>query len=284
MIDKAKGPMEDELPPVRMIATDIDGTMIRSDGSLSPRVKDAMAAALDAGIPVVPATGRPHAIAHDVIEASGLEDFWVFANGAITRHLARDELVRGFWLDSDVVISLVEDLRTQMPGAGFAVEFEDDLAFEPSFSKVVPLPPKPQPSDDILEPIMEALARGAQIQKLLAFQTETDVDTLFNKVSEVVGGRATPCYSGLNFIELSRELVTKGMALDLLSADLGFDPSEVAVFGDNHNDLPMLEWAGRSYAMANATEDAKEAADEVIGTNDEDGLAIKIEELLERFT
>jgi len=90
-----------------MIATDIDGTMLRSDGTLSPRVKRALTAAVEAGLQVVPATGRPVMIATEVIEQAGLDDFWVFANGAITRHIGRDELIRGFWMDHELARDLL---------------------------------------------------------------------------------------------------------------------------------------------------------------------------------
>ena len=96
-----------------------------------------------------------------------------------------------------------------------------------------------------------------------------------------VGARAVASYSGLRFIELAAGQVTKATALRLLAADLGIDRRRVASFGDNHNDLPMLDWAGRSFAMANATDDAKAAADEVIGGNDDDGLAAKVRQLLD---
>ena len=116
--------------PLRMIATDIDGTMLRSDGSLSPRVKGALAAAVEAGLHVVPATGRPVIISADVIDRAELDDYWVFANGAITRHIGRDELVRGFWMDHEVTRDLLGLLRREMPDCGFAIELEDTVAFE----------------------------------------------------------------------------------------------------------------------------------------------------------
>ena len=267
-------------PPVRMIATDIDGTMLRSDGSLSPRVKAALAAAADAGIHVVPATGRPVMIAHDVIDRLGLDDYWVFANGAVTRHLRRDELIRGFWMDHEVTRDLLGLLRRDLPDAGFAIEFEDTVAFEAGFEKVVPIVPDERPVDDLTAALEDSAVHWQRVQKILVYDLSHDVDELFRRVSKVVGKRAAPSYSGLNFIELAAGVVTKATALELLARDLGIEPSQVVSFGDNHNDLAMLRWAGRGYAMANATSDAKAAADEVIGLNDDDGLAAKIEELL----
>lgn len=267
-------------PPVRMIATDIDGTMLRSDGTLSSRVKSAMAAAVDAGVHVVPATGRPVIVAEDVIEAAELPHYWVFANGAITRHLGRDELIRGFWMELELARSLVEALRISLPEAGFALEFEKTVAYEPGFEKVVPVVPGVAPTEDVLLAVDDPDPAYGRIQKVLIFDLSVGLDDLFVAVESAAGTQAVASYSGLPFIELAAGQVTKATALSLLAEDLKLDASEVATFGDNHNDLPMLQWAGRSYAMANATEDAKQAADQVIEANDQDGLAIKIEELL----
>ncbi len=272
-----------------MIATDIDGTMLRSDGSLSPRVKAALRAAVEAGIHVVPATGRPVVIAADVIDQAELEDYWVFANGAITRHVGRDELVRGFWLDPTVAAELLGFLRTRLPQAGFAIEFEDTVAFEAGFEQIVPIVPDQAPVDDLLSEFFSfdpeiGPPAGHRVQKILVYDLNLNVEELFAQVSDVVGARAVPSFSGLAFVELAAELVTKAMALEQLAGDLGVSPAEVASFGDNHNDVSMLAWAGRGYAMANATRDAMAAADEVIGANDDDGLAVKIEELIDQVS
>jgi Cof subfamily protein (haloacid dehalogenase superfamily) len=270
--------------PIAMIGTDIDGTMLRPDGSLSPRVKRSLHDAADAGVHVVPATGRPAVIARDVIEALEMPDYWVFANGAITRHLGRDELIRGFWLDDDFTRSMIEVLRESLPAAGFALEFEQSVAYENGFEAVVPTLPPVDPIDDVLDALRPTShptpGHPERIQKVLVYDLNVDLDDLFVAVSEAVGDQAVACYSGLPFIELAAGQVTKATALGLLADDLGVDPADVAVFGDNHNDLPMLQWAGHSYAMGNATDDAKEAADETIGTNDQDGLADKIDELI----
>ena len=260
-----------------MIATDIDGTMLRSDGTLSARVLKALHAAWDAGIHVVPATGRPLMVSQDVITALGLNHHWIFANGAVTRHLERDEMIRGFWIDPSVAQGLVVELRAAFPEAGFAVEMERDVAFEPGFEALVPQAPTSGLIDDVLDGL-----RG-RVQKVLIFHHGLTIDELFAAVSDAVGDHAVPSYSGLPFIEVAAALVTKALAVEALAADLGVAQDEVASFGDNHNDVSMLEWAGRSFAMANASDDAKAAADEVIGANDDDGLAVKVEELTAEF-
>ncbi len=262
-----------DLPVVDLIATDIDGTMLRSDGSLSNRVKEALHHAHAAGIHVVPSTGRPLHVAEDVIAELGLNNYWVFANGAITRHLDRGEVVRAFWMDPTIAQGIVVDLRDAIPGARFAIELEHGLAHEPGFSELVPSIPHGAPIGDVLDGM-----RG-RVQKVLVFHDDLTIDELYQASLASVEDEAVPSYSGLRFIEIAAKLTTKASALDLLCTDLGVSPSAVAAFGDNHNDVAMLEWAGTSYAMANGSTDAKAAANHVIDSSDDDGLAVIVEQL-----
>ena len=275
----------------RMIATDIDGTMLRSDGSLSTRVRTALHEAKEAGIHVVPATGRPEMVATDVIDSLGIDgsagvtgdQFWVFANGALTRNRTNGALVRGFWMSPVVAQGLVVVMRNAFPGARFAIELENGMAYEPGFEQIVPVRPDIDPTPDILDGFPRQTTVGHRVQKVLVFDPERTIDELYEAVSETLGDHGVPSYSGLRFIEVSARQVTKALALDALCGDLGIEPAEVAAFGDNHNDVAMLAWAGQGFAMANATDDAKDAADQIIESNREDGLARKIEQFLSRL-
>lgn len=261
--------------PIKFIATDLDGTLLGSDGRVSERTRAAVAAAIDAGMHVVPATGRPRMVATDVMEQlADICPWWIFANGSVTWHAPAEETLRGFFLDPDVARGLVTTVREALPDAGFAIEFPASVVFESGFEAVVPQLPTIPPSETVLDHI------EGDVQKILVFDQSLDIDDLFTRVADAVGETAVPSYSGLPFIELAASLVTKATAVELLAADFGLDRSEVAAFGDNHNDLPMLQWAGRSYAMANATDDAKEAADEIIGLNDDDAVAATIDRLV----
>lgn len=267
-----------ERPPIKLIATDIDGTMLNSSGKLADEVKHSLHRAEAAGITVVPTTGRPKLVTQDVIEASQLEEYWIFANGAVTWHLGRAETIRGHWMQADLGRQLASMIRDQLPNSGLAVEFEDSVAFQAGFEAIVPNPIDVPPITDM------AAAINERVQKILVFDATLEIEALFEQVSLVVGHLAVPSFSGLPFIELAAESVTKGMAVADLAADLGIDQDEVAAFGDNHNDIAMLEWAGRSYAMGNGTDDAKEAAHHVIDTNDNHGLAQQVDALVAEWT
>lgn len=257
-----------------MIATDIDGTMLRKDGTLSPVVRDALHDATSAGIEVVPTTGRPFVVATDVIEALGHDHYWIFANGAVTWHHGRSETVRGYWMQPDRAIDLIQRIRTVLPEASFAVEFETDAIFERGFERLVTIVDGLHLVDDVTRAV------ESRVQKVLVFDHSHTIDNLYRRVSDSIGDDGVATYSGMAFIEVAADLVTKAMAVRELADELGIHQSEVASFGDNHNDVSMLQWAGRGYAMGNATDDAVEAADHVIGTNEEDALAFQVRALI----
>ncbi|MGI9613674.1 MAG: Cof-type HAD-IIB family hydrolase [Acidimicrobiales bacterium] len=266
--------MNRPLRPVKMIASDLDGTLLRPDGTVSDRTLASIEAARAAGIEFVPATGRPRVITVDVMERLPFLDYWVLANGSVTWHLGRSELLRGFWIEVTLAKDLIMRIRERLPNAGLAVEFEDDVAFEAGFEEVVPIQPASDPSVDLLDRIDQ------RVQKILVFDTSKSIDELFDGVSEAVGDDGAASYSGLRFVELAAGEVTKATGLSLLAADFGIAADEVAAFGDNHNDVAMLTWAGRSFAMDHATDDAKTAAGQTIGSNADDAVADKIDQFV----
>lgn len=263
-----------DMPPIKLIATDIDGTMLRSDGRLANEVKRSLHRAQEAGIMVVPATGRPKMIAQDVIESSELNEYWIFANGAVTWHLGRQETIRGHWMNPELSRTLTRLLQDGLPNAGLAVEFADSVAYHKGFDLIVPTSPAVEPITDIAEAINEP------VQKILIFDSSLEIEVLFERVTAIVGESAVPSFSGMPFIELAGEAVTKAAAVADLAADFGITQAEVATFGDNHNDVAMLEWSGRSYAMGNGSDSAKAAAIQVIDTNDNHGLAQQVDALV----
>ncbi|MEZ5343790.1 MAG: HAD hydrolase family protein [Acidimicrobiales bacterium] len=234
------------LPPIRLIASDIDGTMLRSDGTLSDRVRSSLWRAHERGIHVVPTTGRPATVSRNVMSWLGLDGYWIFGNGAVTRHEGRQETVRCYWMDTAVAERTVRNLRAAMPGVVLASELDNAVAHEPGFAGRVPFTRPISPAvDDIL------VAMPTQLHKVIVYHDDHDIDSLYEQVVGVAGHEAVVSYSGLlpkkAFVEVAASLVTKATALEALCADLGIDRSEVASFGDNHNDLPMLSWAGRGY-------------------------------------
>ncbi len=260
-----------------LIATDIDGTMVDGRGVLSPRVRRSLHEAVECGIHVVPATGRPHQVSADVIAALGLSGHWIFANGAVTCDLSSDSIVRSFWFDRSDVASIVTEIRQQLPEVSFLVEFANSLVYEAALSDLAHTPRGQAPISSVLL----AIDRSPEsIQKVLAHHPGLPAEDLLDPVAQIAGVRASVSTSGMRFVELANPLASKASALSLLAADLGLDADDVVAVGDNANDVSMLRWAGRGYAMANGSPVALAAADEVIPGVEADGLAQVVEALI----
>ncbi|MEV7908676.1 HAD family hydrolase, partial [Streptomyces anulatus] len=132
-------------------------------------------------------------------------------------------------------------------------------------------------------PSETAVLTSLPCAKLLALHPRMDPDILQEAVHGLVGELVTPTHSsGRAMIEMSARGVTKASALAALAEGRDIRPSEVIAFGDMPNDLPMLRWAGTSYAVANAHSEVLAAVDHVTAANNDDGVAKVLETLYRR--
>ncbi len=263
-------------PPVhaRLIASDLDGTLLRSDGTLSPRTVEAVTACERAGMTMVLATGRPPRWIEDIGDRLDHRGIAVCANGALVYDLANRSVVTSHTLSPDAMAEIVDRLRAAFPGVLFAVETVDHLGLEPGW-KTVWTPPPGTRIDDAHE-----LVRVPAV-KLLARIDGHDVQTALAANTRELGHLAEVTWSGgQHLLEMSAPGVNKGATLAEFAAQLQIDAAAAVAFGDMPNDLEMLRWAGRGLAVANAHEAVRAAADAVVGSNDEDGVAIELESLL----
>jgi Cof subfamily protein (haloacid dehalogenase superfamily) len=265
---------------VRMIASDLDGTLVRTDGTVSDRSRRAIAAAEESGIPFVFVTGRPPRWMEQVADIVGHHGVAVCANGALIYDMHTASVVQENPLDGATALRLVRELRDAMPEVVFACErgllFSHEPAFVPRFE---------MPDSSIAE--MEELL-AAPIIKLLVRHTELTPEQILTAATEAIGELAelatftygSDIAGGL--VEVSAKGVTKAFGIERLASEHGVDARDVVAFGDMPNDLPMLAWAGRGVAVANAHPDVLAMADEVTASNDDDGVAQIVERLLAR--
>lgn len=269
---------------VRLVASDLDGTLLEppprrrldagSDevdlGSISPRTRGALDGVRDRGIDVVAATGRPPRWVHGVDIGPGLA---VCSNGALVVDLGTGEVVMERALAPDVALEVVERLRSLHPDGHCAIEFADGVGMEEAWASQVPralLTPRVGPAEDLL-------VRPAA--KVLMRVPGTSGDAYIDAATEAVGDLAEVTASGaLQLIEVSARGVHKASTLALLCEQQGIVAADVVAFGDARNDLPMLSWAGTGVAMADAHPSVLAAADDVTGTNAEDGVARWLED------
>lgn len=256
---------------VRLAAIDLDGTLLRSDGRLSERTRAAARVARGAGIELVLVTARGPRSVGDIAAELGIRGEAICSNGAIVLDLATRQVRRMRTIETEVALALVTGLREHLPGIAFAVEREA-LAHEPGFDADWALPPGTR-VDDAVALLEEPAA------KLILRHAGHEVEVVARLARELAGDAAFVSLAGDWSVEVSAAGVNKASALAELCDELEVRADEVVAFGDHLNDLPMLAWAGRAVAVANAHPDAIAAADEVTASNDEDGVARVLERL-----
>ncbi|MFY1674273.1 HAD family hydrolase [Plantactinospora sp. WMMB334] len=263
----------------RLVATDLDGTLLRADKTISPRTVEALARISAEGADVVLVTGRPIRWLQHVYEQLTEPLPTICANGAVVYDPVADQVLRADPLAPELLAEVVQRLRAEVPEVSFAVEITDSREFRHELA--YPLNwEHGYPNIRSLETATDLHAVPAV--KLLARAAGQDPDAFVEVVAGALAGLAEAThssYSGL--IEISAGGVTKAAGLAWHCARHGVDPADVVAFGDMPNDVPMLTWAGRSVAVANAHRAVLEIADEVTAGNEEDGVAAYLERLLD---
>jgi hydroxymethylpyrimidine pyrophosphatase-like HAD family hydrolase len=264
--------------PIRLIATDIDGTLISQGRQATERTLAALAAARKIGVATVLVTGRPPRTARAIAEALGVRGPAVCANGALVVDLPTIQVLRDVRIDGALASSLVADLTGAIPGIVFAwergLEWGRDEAWPQGRGGVALQFP-----DAIIGPVVSHAALG--LSKLTCYLGGTDPDALVQQVREVLAGRAEVSTATTPpLAEITAKGHDKREALQWLCRRLDVRRDEVLAIGDGPNDLPMLLWAGRGVAMGNAHATVLEAVSERTHTHEEDGFASVIEEML----
>ncbi|MFG2293164.1 Cof-type HAD-IIB family hydrolase [Streptomyces sp. NPDC048603] len=268
-------------PVTRLIATDLDGTLLRDDKSVSERTVAALAAAEQAGIEVFFVTGRPArwmGVVSDHVHGHGLA---ICANGAAVVDLHDDaRIIEVRPLARTAALSVVRALREAAPGTSFAVEMTTGIHYEPDYP---PFFQDPGATVATAEKLLreEPGTPAAPVLKLLAHHAELSPDAFLELARSVAGGYASITRSSPTaLLEVSGPGVSKASTLAMCCAERGISPEEVVAFGDMPNDVEMLTWAGTSYAMGNAHPDVITAASGRTVANNEDGVAVVIERIL----
>lgn len=259
---------------IRLVATDLDGTLLDGAGEVSTRTREAITALEEHGVVVVFVTGRPLRWMDTLWEHVGDHGLAICSNGGIVFDARRHEVVTARTIPRATGLEVATRLREGLPGTTYALERIDGFAKEPDFMPRLPPPPDMRfgPVEDIFDD---------QVVKLLARHEEHPPEEYWSRAEALVGDLVTTTWSAVGtLVEISAAEVTKASTLAELCAERGITADEVVAFGDMPNDLAMLEWAGTSYAMANAHPLVREAASRHAPRHDEDGVAQVLEGLL----
>jgi Cof subfamily protein (haloacid dehalogenase superfamily) len=264
----------EEMDTIRLVATDLDGTLLRPDETVSERTRRAVAAARDAGITVVLVSGRPARSIGWLAERVGVGGIAICANGAVVWDLDHGTMLDYSPMAADLAARLVHDLREAIPGALFAVELEREFGREAGWGDGL----RPAPPEALEADALELIT--GPVTKLLVRHPTLPFEEVAERARQAIGDDAVATWAGLRLVEISAAGVTKASALERLCRRLGVAASEVVAVGDMDNDLAMLAWAGTAVAVANATQEVLDAADEVTAANTDDGVALLLERIL----
>jgi Cof subfamily protein (haloacid dehalogenase superfamily) len=277
-------------PPVpdgwrpKLVATDLDGTLLDSAGEVSPRTRAALTACWDAGIAVVGVTGRGPRLLASVRQALEGRGIAVLAQGGYVVDLERDEVLRTVGLPRTQAAAVIERIEAV---AGELIVAVEDAAEQGEAHLPLRVQhgfdwPYPEPSDVL--PRHQVLPHGP-VLKVFLRSTRVDQDELLARAQRVVDPAvAEVTHAGLGFIEVLPPGITKASGLAVALERYGVGLADVLAFGDMPNDLPMitavLAAGGRAVAVANAHPSVRAAGPDVTSGHDMDGVARYLEAVL----
>jgi Cof subfamily protein (haloacid dehalogenase superfamily) len=265
---------------LRIVALDLDGTLLRSDGTISTRTRAALRAAEASGLTLLSVTARPPRRVRAIAEHSGLHGLAICSNGSVLYDITTGQLRHELRLEAAAVAQLVTQLRAAAPGVTFAVEAGARYGCEPSYVIQREHPHDAQDPAMLRADALELSRDG--VTKLIVQHAQRGLAELLQLTREHAGALASVTHSGSDFVEVAAASVSKALALEHFCGTVGATAAHVVAFGDMPNDLPMLLWAGHAVAVANAHPEVRAAAQTITRSNDEDGVAQVLENLVEQ--
>ncbi|MFF5295162.1 HAD family hydrolase [Paractinoplanes globisporus] len=263
----------------KLIATDLDGTLVRSDDTVSAYSHEVLDRVRAAGIRIVGATGRGPRLTSLTRNDIRAADFLVLAQGGWVLDQADSSYLLRSRLSGPALAGVLAQLEAAVGPLSVMVEAleHDDSPlwgdYDPTWRYPVTVEERPR-----------AECLTGDVIKAFASSSGLHVDELLEVARRIIPAEvASVTQAGLDYLEICPANVNKGTGLAVVAEAVGVDPQDVLVFGDMPNDLPMFAWAGWSrVAVANAHPSLMAVADEVTLSNDEDGVAVYLDKLMSR--
>ncbi|MDQ3155525.1 MAG: Cof-type HAD-IIB family hydrolase [Actinomycetota bacterium] len=255
----------------KLVALDVDGTLVDGDNNMSPAVREAVWGLRDKGIETVITTGRAIPGVMTTVDKLGFDDgIAIGSNGAVVFSYAPPVVLHSVTFDASAAVALI---LARVPDAMVAVE-EMGVGY-----RVNKHFPDGEIGGQITLHSVEELVEHP-VSRVIIRAPEHSAEEFGAIVSEI-GLTGTSYYIGYSaWVDLAPEGVSKASGLEFVCERLGVDVSEVLAVGDGHNDYEMLEWAGRGVAMGHAPDRVKLIADDVTGSVEQDGLATELQRYL----
>ncbi|EPH40415.1 HAD family hydrolase [Streptomyces aurantiacus] len=272
------GPSESGRPafPYPLVATDLDGTLLSPDDTVSTRTRAALTAVTAAGAAHIVVTGRSVAWTRHILDDLGYDGLAVCGQGAQVYHAGEHRLLTSVTLDRQLAGLALAKIEAEIGPLALAASrdgLEGEVLVGPGY--VVQDGPLPViPFTDVAD------LWAAPLNKVYVQHPGLGDDALAAVAREVAGDLVGVTMAGEGIVELLPLGLTKATGLSLAARRIGAKAVDTIAFGDMPNDIPMFAWCAHGVAMANAHEDLKAVADEVTASNEEDGIAVVLERLL----
>ncbi|OEU96142.1 hydrolase [Streptomyces oceani] len=264
--------------PYKLVATDLDGTLLRSDDSVSPRTSEALAAVCARGAAHIVVTGRAVPWTRRVLAELGHTGLAVCGQGAQVYHAGEQRLLTSVTLDRRVAALAVRRIEAEVGPLRLAASrdgLDGAVLVGPGYGMhdgPLPVVACTDPAQFWAEPLTKMYLRHPELGD----------DELALRAREAAGDLVGVVVSGEGIVELLPPGLNKARGLSLAARRLGVRAADTIAFGDMPNDVPMFDWAAYGVAMANAHDELLAVADEVTASNDTDGIAVVLEKLLDR--
>lgn len=264
---------------IRAIATDLDGTLLTTSHTISPRTERALKQAMQHGIDVIIATGKTAASRELPVTQLGLTTPGVYSQGLVL--IDADGTIR-YQRDMDpaavqTAIAYTEDDC----GCNIVVVLEAGTRILTNRMSTLTdfMTAHHEQAPTVVESLREAV-NGTPVTKIIIERAPDEIEGIRAELAAKLNGAAELVRSMPQLLEILPQGASKGDGLRRLLADLNIDPAHVLALGDGENDIEMLQMVGIGVAMGNATAHVKAAADHVTASNDEDGVGLAVEKFV----
>lgn len=262
--------------PCRLVALDLDGTLLNSDHIVTDRSCTALQALSEEGVIVVLVSGRMHQSILPISDQIALENPIISYNGGMVKHAKTGEVFHHTAIPAAAAMELVEYCNQRGLHINFCLNDQLYIRAKNQWSELYE-----SRTGVVANPVGDLRElSGGEPTKMQVLDTPEKIEHLLIDFRRDFGDRLYITRTQIEYIEFMNPQVSKGPALKALAAQTGIPMNLVVAFGDGYNDESMMRVAGFSVAMGNSVDEIKACADYTTETNDDDGVAQAVERLL----
>ena len=262
----------------KLLALDLDGTLLRDDLTISQRNKEAIKKARKKGVEIVIATGRPNSSADKYLKELDLDGYFITYNGALIKNIKEDKVIKHTPVPLEIsyeILNYVKEnnlyLNIYLNNEIYCNKDCEERKYYKELMGVEPI---------LVENGIEEVFNQPSTKLLIIEKDLNKTDEIYNYLTEKYSPKLKFNRSIIDCIDIMDKSVSKGSALELLIDLLGIKAEQLTAIGDRNNDLEMIKYAGVGVAVSSGEEILKAEADQITSSNNEDGVAEYIEKYI----